>query len=171
MRSIELIVVLCSNVEFIEPSYTFRTFKRLLHLTVTKFYVNHFQPLYYGAARLTFGQNADSVSTSTSTTTTPATTTTTTTIDDTSDENSSHSSETVSNNGAKRSGKGPKVLSFVCRSPFFRVDFSNPTTFGSLLKLLKKNFDMNLVRLHVRGTQAFSLFHKLLTFVLVDFVI
>lgn len=62
--------------------------------------------MYYGAARLTFGQNPETVSTSTSTTTTPATTT----IDDTSDEVSSLSSETVSNNGAKRSGKGPKVL-------------------------------------------------------------
>lgn len=69
-----------------------------------------FQPLYYGAARLTFGQNPESVSTTT-TTTTPATTITTTIpTDDTSEEISSLSSETVSNNGAKRSGKGPKVF-------------------------------------------------------------
>lgn len=83
---------------------------------------NLFQPLFYGAARLTFGQNAESVSTTTTTTTTttPPTTTITTSTDDTSDENSSMSSETVSNNGAKRSGKGPKV--------FIGFDF-HPLTF------------------------------------------
>lgn len=79
---------------------------------------NPLQPLYYGAARLTFGQNPESVSTSTTstTTTTPATTTT----NDASDENFSPSAETVSNNGAKRSGKGPKVFVFhFCTLPYF----------------------------------------------------
>lgn len=76
------------------------------------------KPLYYGAARLTYGQNPESVSTSTSSTTTPATTTTTgttTTVDDTTEEISTLTSETVSNNGAKRSGKGPKNAEYFLR--------------------------------------------------------
>ncbi|XP_037029914.1 uncharacterized protein LOC119069847 isoform X2 [Bradysia coprophila] len=76
------------------------------------------KPLFYGAARLTFGQNPESVSTTTTTTTTtttPAATTITTSTEETSDETSSLSSETVSNNGAKRSGKGPKNAEYFLR--------------------------------------------------------